>query len=313
MLDADLCVCVSSIVIIIIIIIIIIVQMLGTLTLWFGWYGFNAGSALITNSPRRDQLTGLAAVNTTLSGGIAGMVALFVNYLVLERTLGEPVFDLKMAMNGTLGGLVAITSGCGVVEPWAAILIGAIAGLIYLSGTQLLVRLRLDDAVDAIPVHMMNGIWGMIAVGLLASSENLEMVFGREVEHVGLIYSFRNGTADAHLLAANLVGILFIFGWVLGIMLPFFVWLDWKGWFRSDPLEEIVGLDTSYHGGLFLNTGEESVNPEYITQFRKQRNELRNRRRPSYRDDALPSEEVSEEVSNTFGDDIEERYREEDS
>lgn len=247
------------------------------MTLWFGWYGFNAGSALITDSNQRDALTALAAVNTTLSGGMAGMCALFINFFWLERQTGEPIFDLKMAMNGSLSGLVAITAGAGAVEPWAAIVVGAVAGCLYLFGTHLLVRLRLDDAVDAIPVHMFNGFWSMVAVGLLASPRKLELTFGRAAEHVGFLYSFSNGGADARLLAANLMGILWIFGWVMGLMLPFFVWLDWKGWFRSDPLEEIVGLDTSYHGGLILTSGEESVNPEYISQFRRQR-ELRNRR-----------------------------------
>jgi Amt family ammonium transporter len=275
--------------------------MLGTIILWFGWYGFNAGSALITNSDHRDQLTALAAVNTTLSGGMGGMVALFVNYLVLERRTGEPVFDLKMAMNGSLSGLVAITSGCGVVENWAAIVIGAISGLIYLCGTNLLVKLRLDDAVDAIPVHMFNGMWGLVGVGLFASERNLELTYARTIKHVGWVYSLRKGSADAHLLGANIVGILFIFGWVVGIMLPFFIWLDWQGWFRSDPLEEIVGLDTSYHGGLILAFGEDQVNPEYISQFRKQRNELRHRRRATQ---GLPLEMANDDSSNHYGDHI---------
>jgi Amt family ammonium transporter len=252
--------------------------MLGTLTLWFGWYGFNAGSALTTDSLHRDQLTALAAVNTTLAGGMAGLVSLFLNYIRLERATGEPVFDLIHAMNGSLAGLVAITSGCGVVEPWAAVVIGACAGAIYLNGSRWLVKMRLDDAVDAIPVHMFNGIFGMIAVGLFASPKRLELTYARELPHVGWFYSWGSGSADAHLLGAQVVGVLFIVGWVFSVMLPFFIWLDWKGWFRSDPLEEIVGLDTSYHGGLILASGDEQVNPEYISQFRNKREELRRRR-----------------------------------
>lgn len=220
----------------------------------------------------------LAGVNTTLSGGVAGIVALLVNLIILERTTGEPYFDLSAAMNGSLGGLVAITSGCGVVEPWAAVIIGAVAGLLYLLGSWALIKVRLDDAVNAIPVHMVNGLWGMIAVGLFAAPKRLEQTYAREIAHVGWFYSFRKGSGDANLLGAQIVGCLFIIAWVMGIMLPFFVWLDWKGWFRADPLEEIVGLDTSYHGGLILS-GEEEVNPEYISQFRKQRSTLRNRRR----------------------------------
>jgi len=256
----------------------IALQMLGSFILWFGWYGFNSGSALIAPSSERGRLVALSAVNTTLSGGMAGLVALFLNLMILERRLGEPIFDLRMAMNGSLSGLVAITAGCGVVEPWAAMLIGGIAGVLYIGGSNLLLKLRLDDAVDAIPVHMVNGMWGMIAVGFLACPRHLNMAYGTEIEHVGWFYSLSRGSADARLLAAQIVGILFILAWCLAIMMPFFVWLDWKGWFRSDPLEEIVGLDTSYHGGLILMSGDDSVNPEYISQFKKQRTELRQRK-----------------------------------
>jgi len=253
-------------------------QMLGSFILWFGWYGFNSGSALIAPSQERGRLVALSAVNTTLSGGMAGLVALFTNFIILERRLGEPIYDLKMAMNGSLSGLVAITAGCGVVEPWASMVIGGIAGLLYIGASNLLIKFRLDDAVDAIPVHMANGMWGLIAVGFVASPRYLRMTYGVEFEHVGWFYSLGRGSGDARLLAAQIVGILFIVGWCLVIMMPFFVWLDWKGWFRSDPLEEIVGLDTSYHGGLMLMSGDDSVNPEYISQFKKQRSVLRQRK-----------------------------------
>jgi len=91
-------------------------QMLGTFILWFGWYGFNSGSALIATSSDHGKLVSLSAVNTTLSGGMGGLVALFTNLFILERRMGEPIFDLRMAMNGSLSGLVAITAGCGVGE-----------------------------------------------------------------------------------------------------------------------------------------------------------------------------------------------------
>jgi len=131
--------------------------------------------------------------------------------------------------------------------------------------------------VDAIPVHMFNGAWGLISVGLFASPARLQTAFNRS-EHVGFFYSFNHNGADATLLAANIVGMLFIVGWVMCIMLPFFVWLDWRGWFRSDPLEEIVGLDTSYHGGLMLGGGEDQINPENVSAFNKRREENVRRR-----------------------------------
>ena len=112
-------------------------QMLGAFILWFGWFGFNAGSALVgVPYDNRGSVAALAGANTGLAAGMGGLTALFANLWILERYTGEPFFDLKYAMNGTLSGLVAITAGCGVVEPWAAVLIGFIAGLLYIAGTQ---------------------------------------------------------------------------------------------------------------------------------------------------------------------------------
>ena len=282
--------------------------MLGTFILWFGWFGFNSGSALLSAHPESGNIAALAGVNTTLSGGTAGIIALMVNLWYLERTTGEPFFDLKYAMNGSLCGLVAITGGCGVFEPWAAVITGLIAGLLYIVGSRGLVKLRLDDAVDAIPVHMLNGIWGLLAVGVFASPSRLEITYGRS-DHPGWFYSFREGgSSDGTLMGAQLVGLLFIVGWVFIIMFPFFVWLDWKGWFRSDPLEEIVGLDTSYHGGLALISGEDEVNPEYISAFKRKKEEssLRRRsRRMPYANDTVVGE-------STDGRDIEEVDEDED-
>jgi Amt family ammonium transporter len=160
-------------------------QMLGAFILWFGWYGFNAGSALNgTPNENRGSVAALAAANTGLSAGAGGLTALFVNLWILERYTGEPFFDLKYAMNGTLSGLVAITAGCGVVEPWAAVLIGFVAGLLYIGSSKGILRLRLDDAVDAIPVHLFNGAWGVLSVGFLASPERLLAAYGMD-KHVG--------------------------------------------------------------------------------------------------------------------------------
>lgn len=212
------------------------------------------------------------------------MTALFTNLWVLERMTGEPFFDLKYAMNGSLCGLVAITAGCGVVEPWAACVTGAIAGMLYIIASKGLVYLRLDDAVDAIPVHLVNGAWGLIAVGFFASPTRLMAAYGRD-EYVGWFYSLQRGNSNARLLGAQLVGLLFILGWVVTIMLPFFIWLDWKGWFRADPLEEIVGLDTSYHGGLALLAahGDEDINPEYVSAYKRKKEESSMRRRSQSR------------------------------
>jgi Amt family ammonium transporter len=269
-------------------------QMLGTFILWFGWYGFNCGSALILDSPDSAEIAAWAAVNTTLAGGSAGITALMVHLYILERYTGEPFFDLKYAMNGSLCGLVAITGGCGVVEAWAAVVIGCVAGLLYIFGSWALVKLGLDDAVDAIPVHMLNGMWGIIAVGLFASPTRLEMVYGRS-DHVGVVYSFQRGHADATLLGAQLAGILFIVGFVCVFMYPFFLWLDYKGWFRSDALEEIVGLDTSYHGKTLRLKGDDEVKPEHISAFQEKRDIDRRRRSSNPRSLAVAVQAVEED------------------
>ena len=114
--------------------------------------GFNAGSALTAGVPyeNRGNVAALAGANTGLAAGMGGLTALFFNLWILERYTGEPFFDLKYAMNGTLSGLVAITAGCGVLEPWAAVVVGFVAGLLYIASSKGILLLRLDDAVDAV-------------------------------------------------------------------------------------------------------------------------------------------------------------------
>lgn len=273
-------------------------QMLGTFTLWFGWYGFNAGSALILPTSNAAEVLPLSGVNTTLAGGSAGIMALFANLIILERYTGEAFFDLRYLMNGALSGLVAITASCGVIEPWAALVIGSLAGLLYIFGSWALLKLRLDDAVDAIPVHMLNGAFGLFATGLFASPKRLEAAYGNS-EHVGFFYSFNHGGADATLLGLQCVGIMFIFGWVMCTMLPFFIWLDTKGWFRSDPLDEIIGLDTSYHGGCVLGTTHEKIGPEHIAALQRRKEEKR-ANRDSSRHRSVELEDIEEEASGVL-------------
>jgi len=223
-------------------------QVLGTFILWFGWYGFNAGSALKVSDPTFADLAARAAVSTTLGAASGTISSLTLSAFIAERTTGETLFDITNALNGCLAGLVSITAGCALIEPWAAVLIGSVAGVIYVFASDLLVKLQIDDAVDAIPVHFFNGMWGVIAVGLFAVPEYLQDANGRS-EHVGWFYSMSRGSADATLLGVNILGLIFIIGWTAGIMLPFFLVLSYLGWFRADALEELVGLDVSYHGG----------------------------------------------------------------
>lgn len=254
-------------------------QILGSFILWFGWYGFNVGSAQSILTASKARVVALAAINTTLAAASGGVAALFTNLVIMERLTGEAIFNLNFAMNGCLGGLVSITSGCATLEPWGAIVTGVVAGLLYLWMSKALVRFCIDDAVDAIPVHMVNGIWGLIATGLMTSPRHMMDAYGRD-DHVGWFYSWGRGSGDFTLMGCQLVGILFIASWVTAIMLPFFILLNYMGWFRSDALEEVVGLDISYHGGSPNNVNE--VKPEYMEAFRKRRDEqMKNQREQS--------------------------------
>jgi len=219
-------------------------QVLGTFILWFGWYGFNPGSALAIANDTSAHTAALCAVTTTLAAASGCITAMAFDSVMEARVTGETSYDLTMAMNGALAGLVAITAGCSVVYPWAAIVIGMVGGLVYYGFSKFLIMMKIDDAVDAIPVHFANGLWGVIAVGLFADAE-LQGVAGYATTHQGWFNNF----GDANLLLVQFVAVLWICTWVFGIMTPFFLMLSALGIFRVDALEEEVGLDISHHRG----------------------------------------------------------------
>jgi Ammonium Transporter Family len=144
-------------------------------------------------------------------------------------------------LNHSLCGLVAITSGCAVVESWAAVVIGIVAGWVYIFCNYVLIRLKLDDAVDAIQVHLGGGLWGIIATGLLACPRHMISAYGTDT-FPGFFYS----PTSHSLLPAHLTGIAFIVGWTFATTIPFFSMLDYFGLFRVNALEELVGLDMTY-------------------------------------------------------------------
>jgi len=219
-------------------------QILGTFILWFGWYGFNPGSALAIANSGSAATAALCAVTTTLAAASGCVTAMAFDSFIEARKTGETSYDLTMAMNGALGGLVAITAGCSVVYPWAAIVIGIVGGLVYYGFSKFLIKMKIDDAVDAIPVHFANGAWGVIAVGLFSDVE-LQAIAGYSTAHQGWFNDF----GDANLLLVQLVSVIWTCVWVVGVMTPFFMALNAAGMFRVDPLEEEVGLDISHHRG----------------------------------------------------------------
>merc|ERR1719282_1195394 len=132
---------------------------LGTFILWFGWYGFNCGSTL-----GMDQATGeLAAhvaMNTTIAAATAGIVVFFLRFAIYRY------YDVGGLCNGILAGLVSITAPCGNVEAGSALVIGLIGAFVYQGSSMLLQKLKIDDPVDAVPVHGFCGIWGVLAAAL---------------------------------------------------------------------------------------------------------------------------------------------------
>lgn len=249
-------------------------QLLGTLILWFGWYGFNPGSALLLGVENYGVIAARAAANTTLAGALGALTALAFNvYLNFEGT-GELNFNLSMAMNGSLSGLVAITSGCGTIELWASLAVGAVSGIIFVGGHYLLEKYRIDDVVDGIPIHLFNGVWGMIATGLFSSPRATEAAYGSD-DHIGWFYSLGRQSADATLLGNQVLAVLFIMSWSVVVMLPFFLTLKKLDWYRLPETDEILGLDHSFHGA-FLQEAETEVKAE-IKDFHKLQRKLSRR------------------------------------
>ena len=135
---------------------------LGTVILWFGWFGFNAGSTLGVVSGDRVGFFAYVALNTNLAAAAGALAGTVTAWIVMRKP------DMTMTLNGVIAALVAVTAACGFVAPWAAVLIGLIAGVIAVTGVLAVERLGIDDPVGAVAVHGMAGVWGTLATGLFA-------------------------------------------------------------------------------------------------------------------------------------------------
>jgi Amt family ammonium transporter len=145
---------------------------LGALLLWIGWFGFNGGSVGSIASKENADLVALTIMNTN-TGGLAGAIMVgIIMYVQYKR------FDITMILNGALGGLVSVTAGADVFDIYTPIYVGAIGGAIVVFGVSMFDRLRLDDPVGALSVHLLNGIWGTIAVAIFADFSLLEQAKG---------------------------------------------------------------------------------------------------------------------------------------
>lgn len=150
------------------------------------------------------------------------------------------------------------------------------------------------SAVDAIPVHMVNGAWGLIATGFLASPRLMMEAYDSD-HAVGWFYSLGRGSTDARLLANQVCALLFILGWTLVTMFPFFIWLNYMGWLRADSLEELVGLDISYHGGS--GGGKDGgVKKEYVEAYKRHKNASSGRRH-SRRSSRVTDPDIDQEAA----------------
>jgi Amt family ammonium transporter len=200
---------------------------LGVFILWLGWYGFNGAAATSL-----EQL-GSIFVTTTVAPAIATVVCMIFTWI----KYGHP--DVSMCLNASLAGLVGITAGCDVTDVAGAIVIGAVSGVLVVFGVWLLdYKLHIDDPVGAVAVHCLNGIWGTIAVGLLATTS----APGND-ELTGLFYG---GGFD--LLGKQIVGVLAVGAWtVVTITITFLVIKKLVG-LRVTREEEITGLDATEHG-----------------------------------------------------------------
>jgi len=136
-------------------------DVLGTIILWFGWYGFNPGSTAAMKTTDDARIASLVTVNTTLSACAGGLVVVFLRMLMTKTTH----LNIEGLCNGLLVGLVSMTAGCAAVRPWEAIIIGMIGGCLYQGCSSFLKWIHLDDVVDAVPVHGAGGVWGIIALG----------------------------------------------------------------------------------------------------------------------------------------------------
>lgn len=212
----------------------------GAFLLWFGWFGFNAGSTLSGTDAR----IGHIAIVTMLSAASGGAATLLYTLFRYKRS------DAPAVINGSLAGLVGITAGCAFVSDQAAIFIGAISGLLMLFATNWLESRKIDDPVGAFPVHAVSGMWGTIALGLFSTEG-------------GLFYG-----GGWNLLGVQMLGliVLCIWGFVmtwLGLSL-IRLWIP----VRSTEEEEEMGLDISYHGVLAAYQEHEFIHyQDHYTDF----------------------------------------------
>ena len=191
---------------------------LGAFLLWIGWFGFNGGSVGSISSKESADAVALTIMNTN-TAGLAGAIIVSIMMYIKYKKL-----DITMILNGALGGLVAVTAGPDLYDIYTPIIIGAVGGLLVVFGVSFFDRLKLDDPVGALSVHLLNGIWGTLAVGIFAS----------------------NGTDITFLGQLKGVIVVAIFAFVSSYIVLFVI--DKVMSLRADSDEEMQGLDVEECG-----------------------------------------------------------------
>lgn len=221
---------------------------LGTIILYFGWFGFNPGSSLGLITPAVADASGtvttaasmwpinltvIAAINTLLAGAAGGVSTMTYTWLT-----GAKKPSPSMSVNGILAGLVAITAPCAFVDPWGAVIIGLVAGVLVVLATGWLEKAKIDDPVGAVPVHFVNGMWGVLAVGIFAvGNPDTAAWNGVESPVTGIV-----GGSFAQILPQVLEAASIAI-WGFGLSYVFFTALKRAGLLRSRAEDEINGLD----------------------------------------------------------------------
>jgi len=214
---------------------------LGVFILWLGWYGFNGAAA--TSVPE----LGSVFLTTTVAPSVATVMCMIVTWI----KYGKP--DVSMCLNASLAGLVAITAGCDVTDALGAIVIGGVAGVLVVFGVWLLDhKLHVDDPVGAVAVHLMNGVWGTLAVGLFATPTAPAFARGfgdgvtfgaNQIMGVGLFYG-----GGFTLLGIQIIGVAAILAFTAVTITLSFLAIRATVGLRVSEQEEIVGLDVEEHG-----------------------------------------------------------------
>jgi len=206
---------------------------LGVVILWFGWFGFNPGSTLSVDFGGVGFFA-YVALNTNLAAAAGVFGAVVTSWIVIKKP------DLSMMLNGAIAALVAITAACAFVAPWAAILIGFVAGVIVVLGSLLVEKIGIDDPVGALAAHGMSGMWGTLALGFLTVpklAENLDTGKG------GLFYG-----GGFHQLGIQGLGLLAVGAFTFTASFLVLWLMKVTVGIRTEPEVETLGLDVSEHG-----------------------------------------------------------------